>query len=216
MGHRIIDLTLPYYAGMRGVSIEPDRIMERDGVNTTDVRLNTHAGTHLDAPVHFVAGARTIDQVDLNKCLGPALVLDLTHVGKGGVFDVQDLEPYAKRIHVGSRLLLRTDWDKHAGLPDYREDHPYVTLEAARWLVDKGVWLLGLDSPSAGPLPIRDLLSATHQVLLGAEIVIVESLANLRQIQQDEVFFVALPLKMQQLDGSPVRAVAVEGITDLP
>lgn len=211
MSYRIVDLTLPFREGMRGVHYRPTRSIAVEGSNATTLELLTHAATHLDAPVHYLEGAPAVDQVDLRICMGPARVLNLTSRA-GSAITVADLARCSP-IAPGSRLLVRTDWDAHAFLPDYRENHPALTAEAARWLVLQGVALIGLDAPSAGPLLERPTLAAVHRTLLSAGVVIVESLANLGQLRQDRVLFVALPLRLPGIDGSPVRAIAVEGDT---
>lgn len=212
MTHHITDLSLTFVDGMRGVGFEQNSTVADIGYNTTNLSIYSHAGTHMDAPLHFVDGGRTIDHIDLEKCVGPALVADLSSIEPNGIITINDLEPYADKITSGSRLLMRTDWDAHADANDYRSHMPRVSPELARWLVEKDIVLLGLETPSVASLRPENLaeLTEVHQILLNAEIVIVESLANLRLLQQEIVHFIALPLKLDGIDGSPVRAVAVE------
>ena len=204
-----VDLTLTLYHGMRGVEIHPHTRLAVDGFNTTNLMLYSHAGTHMDAPRHFVDDGRTIDKLILEKCIGPATVIDLAHKTPNSLIDVADLGDQAKRIGNGSRLLLRTDWDLHAAADDYRTHFPRVSLDLAKWLVERGIWFLGLETPSVASLLDKEELTAVHRTLLDAEVVIVESLANLRLLPP-EVYFIALPLKIQDGDGSPVRAAALE------
>ncbi len=212
---RIIDLSLPLRHGMRGVVFEQNTTIEKNGYNTSNLILYSHAGTHMDAPLHFVANARTIDHVDLTRTVGPAHVLNLTHKAPHSLITVADVEPYAERIQPQSRILLRTDWDQHAESEDYRTHFPRISLELAQWLVNKEVWLVGVQTPSVASVRPEDRqeLTDVHQTLLNAEIVIVESLANLHQLQQTEVFFIALPLKLAGIDGSPVRPIAIENLS---
>ena len=208
MSQRIVDLSLPVYHGMRGVEIHPNTSYDKDGFNTTQLHLYSHAGTHMDAPLHFLNGARTMDQLDLNKCVGPALALDLTPKAANSLITVADLAAHAAKIGPGSRLLLRTDWDLRVNQPDYRTSFPRISAELAAWLAGQGVWLVGVETPSVAALGDYEELRAVHQTLLRAEIVIVECLANLRQLPE-EVFFIATPLKIQGGDGCPVRAIAL-------
>jgi len=207
MNSTIVDLTLILYHGMRGVEIHPHTRIATDGYNTTNLKLYSYAGTHMDAPLHFVDGGATIDQWDLQKCIGPALVADLTHKEPNSLITVDDLASYAEQIGPGSRLLIRTDWDAHAELPDYRTHFPRISRELAHWLVARGVWLVGVQTPSVASLADREELRDVHQILLRGAIVIVECLAHLDQLPA-QVNFIALPLKVQAGDGSPVRAVA--------
>ena len=162
----------------------------------------------MDAPRHFLDGGRTIDHLELAKCVGPALVIDLSHKAPNSLITVADLAAQAGHIEPGSRLLLRTDWDRHAEQPDYRTHFPRISPELATWLVDRGVWLIGLETPSVASLQDKVELTTVHQTLLRGEVVIVECLANLRDLPP-AVTFIALPLKIDQGDGSPIRAVAL-------
>jgi kynurenine formamidase len=207
----IIDLSLTFRAGMRGVGFEPDKAMPADDYNTTNLSLYSHAGTHMDAPLHFVSGGRTIDRVALEKCVGPARVFDLAHKAPYSQITVDDLAPFAGQITPQSRVLLRTDWDRHADADDYRTHFPRISVELARWLAEKRIWLLGVQSPSVASLRPEDRqeLIDVHQTLLRAEIVIVEGLANLDRLPQEVAQFVALPLKLDGIDGSPTRPIAI-------
>jgi kynurenine formamidase len=205
---RTVDLTLPVYHGMRGVEIHPHTRIEADGYNTTNLMLYSHSGTHMDAPLHFLAGGDTIDQTPLEKCMGTAVTINLSHKPPNSLITIDDLQPYADKIGPGARLLLRTDWDLHAEQDDYRTSFPRISLELAEWLGEQGVWLIGLESPSVASLQDKKELTDVHQALLRKDIVIVESLANLRDLPE-ELIFIALPLKILGGDGSPVRAMAL-------
>lgn len=208
MSATIVDLTLPLYHGMRGVEIHPHTSIASEGYNTTNLNLYSHAGTHMDALRHFLDDGATIDQWDLQRCVGPALVLDLTHKAPNSLITMADLAAYTEQIEAGARLLLRTDWDTHANLPDYRTHFPRISREVAQWLVERGVWLVGVQTPSVASLADRAELRDVHQILLRGQIVIVECLAHLDQLPA-KVTFIALPLKVKAGDGSPVRAIAL-------
>ena len=79
MTRRIVDLTQTLYHGIRGLETEQKTTIADIGCNTTTLHLYSHAGTHMDAPLHFVDGGDTIDNVLLDRCIGPAVVCDLTH-----------------------------------------------------------------------------------------------------------------------------------------
>lgn len=210
MSDRIVDLSLTFKDGMRGVSFTNAATIATNGYCATNMLLYSHAGTHLDAPAHSIEGGGTIESLDLQKCIGPALVIDMSHKGKDSLLSIADFEPFAERIQAGSRLLVRTDWDLHADLPDYRDSFPRISLELAEWLTKRQIWLLGLETPSIASLTDKGEMIAVHQMMLQEEIVIVESLSRLRDLEQDEVYFVGLPLKIDKGDGSPIRAIAIE------
>jgi arylformamidase len=227
---RIIDLTLPLENGLRGISIEPARTISEHGWNATTLHLYSHAGTHMDAPTHFAVSDQTIDQIPLDKCIGPAWVADpvcraglappilpgapvavgQTPPYEGALIRVADLGVTTDKIREGDGLLLRTGWSRRYREPAYRDELPRVSLELARWCVEKGVRILGVEPPSIADVYNIEELTGVHKVLLAGGVLIVEGLANLDQIRAEKVTFMALPLKVAGGDGAPVRAFAIE------
>ena len=207
---RIVDLTLTMTPSMRGVDFEVRSTIDGKGWNTTILHLYSHAGTHMDAPYHFMAEGETLDNLVLEKCVGPAQIIDLTFVKPRDMITIEHLAPYAERIGPGSRLLLKTGWSARADTPEYRSQLPRVSLPLAEWLAERQIALLGVETPAVAAIDDKEELTTVHQTLLGAEIVIVEGLTNLETLHQQEVTFIALPLKLEGGDGSPVRAIAIE------
>jgi kynurenine formamidase len=207
---RIVDLTLTMRPGMRGVDWRPHSTTAEQGWNTTMLELYSHAGTHCDAPRHFLDDGPTLETLALEKCVGPALVARLAHLPPRALISVADLGPLADRIGPFSRLLLHSGWSTHVDLPDYRSHFPRVSLELAEWLAAKPIALLGVEPPSVADVNDKAEVTAVHQALLRAGVVIVEGLTNLDQLRRNQVTFVALPLKLEGGDGSPVRAIAIE------
>jgi kynurenine formamidase len=207
---RIIDLTLSLDNDRAGVSIEPARHIETDGWNATTLHLYSHCGTHMDAPKHFEAGEQTIDQIPLDRCMGPAWVVDLRNVGPRTLIGVDDVASVTEKIRPGEGLLLHTGWSRRVGDPSYRNSLPRVSLELAQWCVTQGVRTLGVEPPSIADVNNLEELTNVHSTLLGAGIIIVEGLTNLDQIRNQKVTFMALPLKITEGDGAPARALAIE------
>ncbi len=197
---------------MRGVEITPAKTIENEGWNATTLKLYSHSGTHMDAPVHFLPGGSTMDEHDLNRLIGPAQVIDLAPAQPKQLFGVEDLKPFESKVTPGCRLLLKTDWYKTFGTPQYRDELPRISRELAHWLVEREVALVGVEAPSVADVNNIEELTDVHQILFRGGVVIVESLAYLDQLQSDEVQFIALPLKIMGGDGCPVRAVAQEGV----
>jgi kynurenine formamidase len=210
MGRRIVDLTLPFDKSNPRVRTEPLKRIEVDGWTITRVTFDTHAGTHLDAPSHQLPGGTSLDEVDLAKCMGLAFICDLRHISPRQEIEVADFAPWVERIAPGARVIYRTDWTDRFGQPGYREDFPCPSVACAAWLADRGIVLLGMDTPSVGPVyrTPRDVIDV-HIPLLRAGVVIVEEMCNLRAVEADSFHFVALPLRLTGLDGSPTRALAV-------
>jgi predicted dehydrogenase/kynurenine formamidase len=209
---RLIDLSLPIDNNLRGAKITEFTTIARNGWNSTTLSLYSHCGTHMDAPKHFLPenAAATIDQQSLDACCGLAKVLDLTPVEPGELLSIERLTERVESVEPGDRLLLRTDWSKRIGSDAYRDQLPRISLELAHWLVERRVALIGVEPPSVADVNNLEELTAVHQTLFRGGVVIVEGLANLDQLRRPVVGFVALPLRVIDGDGSPVRAIALE------
>lgn len=210
--NRIIDLTQTMRLGMRGVDWEQAKTVEKDGWNARTLQLYSHAGTHMDAQTHFAAGPGTIDRTPLNRCMGLAWVVNLDGIADKALITVAHLGNIAEKFIAGESLLLRTGWSQHVENPQrYRDDFPRIADDLAHWCVGHQVNVLGVEPPSVADVNNTAELTRIHQILLGADVTIVEGLANLDSLSQDKVFFVAAPLKIEGGDGCPCRAFAIEG-----
>ena len=207
---RIIDLTLTLRPGMRGVAFEPKFNFKEHGWNAQTLHLYSHCGTHMDAPIHSEAGDQTIDEIPLAQCMGPAWLVKLDGIAPKTLITVADLGDIATRFAPGDSLLLRTGWSAFVDQAKWRDELPRISLELARWCVEKRVKLLGVEPPSVADVNNLPEVIQIHQTLLGGGVLIVEGLTNLEAITQEKIFFAALPLKPLRGDGSPVRAFAME------
>lgn len=183
-----------------------------EGRETRKIVLGTHIGTHADAPRHFIPNGGTIDEVPLDVLVGPATVADFTGCRPLQEIDVADL---AQRLgdKVPARLILRTGWSEYFGNMKFYDEYPFLSENAAGWLVDKGVQLIAMDTPSPdNPAHSRGTAkdSPNHKTLLGAGVVLVEYLANLKALTASEVELIVMPLKLKGCDGAPARCAAIE------
>ena len=221
MQRRIIDLSYPLapstppFPGDSPVAVEVQTTIPAGippgtpgYMNTSALRTSLHTGTHMDAFFHFYHGRSTIDQIPLQQCLGPALLLDLSKRRAREVIAEEDLAPHRQAIYRTPKVILNTGWSQNWGNSLYFTEYPALTASAARFLVDCGTELVGVDTPSVDYAP-----NDAHFILLGNEVLIVENLTNLDQIGQPLFDFAALPLKITGRDGSPVRAIAIAGET---
>jgi D-apiose dehydrogenase len=206
---RVVDLSLPVSNELRGVQIDTAKTIAEHGWNATTLTFYSHAGTHMDAPKHFVQGGASLDEQELSICCGPARVVDLTPIEPRHQISVEDVVKCIGGVQAGDRLLFRTDWWKRVGTPEYRDELPRISLELAQWLVEKRVGLIGVEPPSVADVNRREELTEVHQTLFRGGVVIVEGLAHLDELTEAEVEFIALPLKIMGGDGCPVRAIAV-------
>ena len=173
-------------------------------LNSSHLSVSLHCGTHMDAPFHFFGDARTIDQVPPERAIGPCALVRLPWQELGPTIEQAHLAPYESLVRAHRRVVLNTLWHHRWGQADYFTEHPVIAGAAARMLVDWGVGLVGVDTPSVDRPPFD-----AHLALLGSDVLIVENLTNLDAIGTDVFDLVALPLKVVGRDGSPVRAVAV-------
>lgn len=217
---KIIDLSLGLQEGMMTFPAHWHPVVEisilgRHGIEGRETRklvLGTHTGTHTDAPLHFIPNGKGIDQVPLDILIGEATVANFAPAQPDQEISVSAL---AQKLggKIPARLLLRTDWSDHFGQMRYYNNYPYLAQDAARWLVDGGCRLIAMDTPSPdNPAHSRNSGndSPNHKVLLGAEVVLVEYLCNIRSLSKPVVELVVLPLKIKGADGSPSRCVAIE------
>ena len=207
---KIVDLSLGVDNKMPGVDVSVAKRLEVEGWNATTLSLYSHCGTHMDAPKHFLPGGAPLHEQDLSVCVGPAHVVNLAPASPKQLLVVDDFASSEEFIVPGCRLLLRTDWHKRYGTEPYRHELPRVSLELAEWFVEKQVGMIGVEPPSVADVNNMQELTDVHQTLFKGNVLIVEGLANLDQLSQSVVEFVALPMKIIDGDGSPVRAIAIE------
>jgi arylformamidase len=198
-----IDISVPLRVGMvvfafeNNLQIERRASMERgDRGNNSTIHMGVHTGTHMDAPRHVIIDGKTIDQMPLSEAIGPARVIEI-HDKESVKAD--ELKQY--KITRGERILFKTYNSERCWKTDtFTPDFTYVAEDAARFLVDAGVKLVGIDYLSVGGPPL------THRILLGAGIWLLEGL-DLSPVSPGNYDLICLPLKLVQTEGSPVRAV---------
>jgi len=205
---KLVDISLPIrsamtvYRGNPPVRIRPAMTLRKDHVNLSELCLGSHTGTHVDAPSHFINGAKGIDRVDLGRFIGPAWVADLRRV-RGGIRAV-DLS--RARIPRGTRrILLRTSNSRlwHPARP-FRTDFVYLAADGADWMVERAVELVGIDYLSIEGFGVPG--APTHHRLLGAGIPILEGL-DLFTVRPGWWQMAALPLRIKEGDAGLTRAV---------
>jgi len=194
----ILDITRPLGVGvpLYPGDVKPVfRRVERDGYTCTDLRLTTHTGTHLDAPSHYLSDRATVDRIPLHQLMGKARVLDMDDAG-----DAITAASLSGKLHGEKRILIRT---RASGASSFGPEFPHLAPDAARLLAGAGVLVVGIDSPSI-EAPGGD--GSVHRELLGSGISILE-LLDLSGVAEGEYFMVALPLRLEGLDGSPARVI---------
>ena len=202
-----LDISVPVKSGMAhwpgdiDVSVaRVSSIAEGEQCNLSRLHMSAHTGTHMDAPLHFVDGAISIDQMPLDATVGVARVIEIDvpeSIGRA------ELEPFA--IEAGERLIIKTPnmvrcWETDEFIPDF----VYISEDGAKYLAERKVRSVGVDYLSVAGF-YKDTVE-THVALLKAGIWIIEGL-DLRQIAPGRYDLICLPLKLLGADGAPARAI---------
>jgi kynurenine formamidase len=212
----MVDLTHVIYDGMPKIPVLPEVHVQRffslekgHPLNVTELSLPCHAGTHVDAPIHIVPNGKSIEELPLDSFVGPGAVIPVKKRG-GEEVTARDLENSGVSVNRGDILMLFTGWDEKFESPDYNL-HPYLSVNAAEWIVTKGVKLLGIDCITVDlPTPLRQkgFDFPVHRTLLGNGVLIAENVANLGKIAGKKTRILAFPLRVKGSDAGHARIVA--------
>lgn len=204
---KIVDLThlikegMPVFPGTESPVLEAANTLERDGFREKKLHMYSHTGTHMDAPAHMIASGWTLDQVPADAFFGPAVKVDVRGLKK--------IEKHHLELLIRPDtefLILWTGWDQYWGSENYFGEFPALSEEAAKWLSSLALKGIGIDAISLDPM--NSVKFEVHLELLSSDKVLIENLRGLEQLP--EVFlFSAMPLKLEDADGSPVRAYAL-------
>jgi len=203
---RFYDATLPIQEGMVTFPGDPpfkiEPYFQRDKGDSFDLAvmlMGTHLGTHLDPPAHYLDGGATVDELSLESLVGPSVVLDMRRKTQ---IDRQALEESDFVDHI--RVLLKTSNGPLLLEPSFHEDYVHLTEGGARFLVERGVRLVGIDYLSIERY--KNPGAPVHHILLEAGVVIVEGV-HLLEIPPGEYEIFCLPLRIKGADGAPARLI---------
>jgi arylformamidase len=171
-----------------------------DVCTVSQIEMSTHTGTHMDAPLHFLRDAATIDQMPVDATIGPARVIAIRNLKSIGRAELLE-----HGIRAGERILFKTaNSDTRWNSDEFAEDFIFIAKDGAQYLAECGIKTVGVDYLSVGGF--RQDIVETHEAILGAGIWIIEGL-DLREVSPGDYELVCLPLKLMGSDGSPARAV---------
>lgn len=221
---RIIDLSMPIAAGhprwRTEVAFKGD-IEKGDLSRVTWLTLSCHAYSHVDARRHMFLDGETIEATPLSDVVGRCAVVDLMDIESNEAIGPEKLAERGAHIERGGMVLLKSPWDRMRA-PTTRAfwlDSPFLTREAAVWLLDRGIRTIAYSFPQDHA--IRLLLDGislplvehvTHDVLLRAGVNMIEYVANTAEIREPFVFLSAAPLLIPGADGGPARVYCIEGM----
>ena len=180
--------------------------------------VNDHVGTHLDARKHIVPDAGGPDTIPLEYCISDGVILDFTHLQPGDIISAEDVEAALAKIgyEVKERdiVLIHTGAGAFNHEERYRTDHPGMSAEATRWLIERGVRLMGCDAITFDP-PVWAMFEKrkfweAHRVMWDEEYWHLENLTNLDRVGRSHGFqLIVMPVKWVGTTAAPVRAVAI-------
>lgn len=207
---RIYDISLPISPELPVWPGDPSVVLERfarieDGetANVSRIAMGVHTGTHVDAPYHFLADGSKADHMQLKDLIGRAYVVYLpeANIITADALQAAEIPPRTRR------LLFKTRNSAHWSnkTPGFQEDFVALSADGARYLVERGVRLVGVDYLSVAPF---DAAVPTHHVLLEAGVIIVEGL-DLSKVAQGRYTLYCLPLLLKGAEGAPARAILV-------
>lgn len=210
---KVIDLThticenMPVYPGTETPKFEPANTYEKDGFKETKISMFTHTGTHVDPPAHLISGRTTLEQFPPEQFIGKALVIDCRDLQQGSTITMEHLHRYGDLADQADFLLFNLGWDKFWGTEEYFGDYPCINEEVLEYIIQGNYKGIGFDV--IGLDPIADVNLTRHKKLFEKkEIINIENLKNLDQCGNELFWFGCFPLKLENCDGSPIRAVA--------
>jgi arylformamidase len=186
----------PVYPGDPAVQVDPAGTFAKDGFCDHKLTFGSHAGTHVDAPAHMIKGGKQLKDYEIERFIRHAVCVDATNGFDAAAIARADIQP-------GDAVLFYTGISEHFMEDIYWSDYSVLDEACCQLLIDKQVSMVGLDTASADNVDGFPV----HKKLLGADILIVENLTNLKDLVGSSFEFTALPLKLEK-DGAPVRAVA--------
>lgn len=207
---RTYDITLTITPEMIVWPGDPSVNMQRlssidagDNANVTQVSMSCHTGTHVDAPDHFMNNGKTVESLSLELLMGRAYVLNLPDVNliTASILMDADIPPRTRRLLFKTRNSAY--WAN--GNKEFQTDFVGLSVDAAEWLVDRNVKLVGIDYLSIAPYKQG---KPVHTILLDAGVVVVEGL-DLSKVSQGRYTLTCLPLKLGGSDGAPTRVILV-------
>jgi arylformamidase len=207
---RVVDLTHVLLPGQEQYTLEVSQRVDRQGPEgdiMKTVYLWSHVGTHVEAPLHFLAAGADTAGVLLEQLMGPALVLDLRQKEVNEPISLDEIRA-AGEVDVGDIVITWTGRDHQYRTPA-SHDRPYLEEEAVEWLVsDRRISALGTDSSG---FEVRGVdHHPNHRLITNAGVPVIECLRNLDSLRSSRVFLIALPWPVVGLDACPVRAIAID------
>jgi kynurenine formamidase len=201
---------MPVYPGTEQPVIDNPCTIDNCGFAEKKITFFSHTGTHMDAPCHIIKGAPCLEDLRIGHFTGSGIVLDISGCENDARnINLDDLIAFKDNIAGMDFVLLFSSWGKFWGSQKYFENYPVLTPEAANWLSGFNLKGIGVDMISLDPVGAKEMI--IHKIFLSKNTVIIENLTGLEELSGKCFIFNCMPLKIENADGSPVRAFAVLG-----
>lgn len=180
---------------------------EKDGFRETSISIYSHVGTHMDPPAHIYPDRTTLDEFPASQFVGKGLVIDCRDLNEGEDITIDCILKYGKKAEKVDFLLFNTGWDKYWGTDKYFGDYPCVNDEVLDYVLNGNYKGIGFDTIGIDPVSDENL-SRHKKLFKDKDIVNIENLKNLELCGEEIFKFSCCPLKIENSDGAPVRAIA--------
>ena len=180
---------------------------EKDGFRETSISIYSHVGTHMDPPAHIYPDRTTLDEFPANQFIGKGLVIDCRDLNEGEDITLDCILKYGKKAEKVDFLLFNTGWDKYWGTDKYFGDYPCVNDDVLDYVLNGNYKGIGFDTIGIDPVSDENL-SRHKKLFKDKDIVNIENLKNLELCGEEIFKFSCCPLKIENSDGAPVRAIA--------
>jgi arylformamidase len=209
---QIVDLTqeidecIQVFPGSPRVSLLQWSNYETHKFASEAIFCSTHVGTHVDAPYHFNMNGSTVEKISLEKLIVQDKIKVLKIEKKDDEkIEIDDLKNH--EIMENDSILINTNWSKNKDLDKYFSNNPGLSKAAANYLAEIKINLVGIDSPNIDPATDNEFSS--HKIFSESNILVIENLMNLDKLLNSRFTLIALPLKLKNCSGAPIRAVAI-------
>ena len=208
---KVIDLThtiledMPVYPGTEKPKLTTANTYVKDGFKETLLQMYSHVQTHMDPPAHIFANRKTLDQFSPEQFIGKALVVDCRDLKEGQAITIDKIN--IDKAKLSDFLLFNLGWDKRWNLDTYFNDYPCIDDTVLEFILNSNFKGIGFDV--IGLNPVHDNNLTRHKALFkNTDIVNIENLTHLEQCGDELFCFSCFPLKIENCDGFPIRAIA--------
>jgi arylformamidase len=193
----------PVFPGMSKPRFKPAATFEKNGYRETRFEMDSHTGTHIDAPAHMLQNGKTLDQLPVDTFAGKAFIIPVP--ANTDLIEKEFLKPLEAKLKEVDFVLFKTGWSKYWGTSHYFGKFPTLNSKAVEWLLKFSLKGIGFDVISADPM--ESTTYPNHISMLEKGLILIENLKIPDELTEITGTFICFPVPFENADGSPVRAV---------